>query len=131
MRTRLAWPTVVVLVFSSAAAAAQSVLSEEDALARLSAGSPRVTAIRSGIDIARADVLSVSRWPNPRVNVDRESVAGVSETITTVLQPLPITGRRTLEKNSATALVDATMRRADDELRRTRADLRLAYADLV
>ena len=131
MRTRSAWPVVVALVYSSASAAGQSILSEADALARLSMDSPRVRAIRSAIDVTRADVLNVGRWPNPRINVDRESVAGVSETIATVLQPLPITGRRTLEKESATALVEATMHRADDEVRRARADLRLAYADLV
>ena len=107
------------------------VLSEADAIARLSPDSPRVRAIRSGIDLARADVLTASRWPNPRLYVGREAVAGVSETITTVLQPLPITGQRRFEIQSARALVDATSLRADDALRRARADLRLAYADLV
>jgi outer membrane protein, heavy metal efflux system len=48
-----------------------------------------------------------------------------------VLQPLPITGRRALEKDSGSALVEAASRRADDALRRARADVRLAYADLV
>jgi outer membrane protein TolC len=49
----------------------------------------------------------------------------------TVLQPLPITGRRRLERASATALVDASTYRADDAVRRARADLRIAYADLA
>ena len=111
---------------------AQSVtLTEADAMARLSADSPRVRAIRSAIGVARAEVLSAARWPNPRLNIDREAVAGVSETLTTVLQPLPVTGRRSLERASAMALADATERRTDDELRRAQADLRLAYADLV
>ena len=115
-----------------ASVGAQSVtLTEADAIARLSADSPRVRAIRAGVDVARADALQAGRWPNPRLNVDREVVAGVSETLTTVLQPLPITGLRTLERASASALADATERRADDELRRARADVRLAYADLV
>jgi cobalt-zinc-cadmium efflux system outer membrane protein len=109
----------------------QTVLSEIDAIARLSADSPRVRAIRSGVDVARADVLMASRWPNPRLYVGREAVSGVSETITTVLQPLPITGQRRLEIQSADAMVDATSFRADDAQRRARADLRLAYADLV
>ena len=107
------------------------VLSEGEAIARLSTDSPRVRAIRSGIDLARADVLAASRWPNPRLYVGREAVSGVSETITTVLQPLPITGQRRFEIEAAGALVDATSYRADDALRRARADLRLAYADLV
>jgi cobalt-zinc-cadmium efflux system outer membrane protein len=111
---------------------AQSVtLTEADAIARLSADSPRVRAIRSAIEVARAEVLNAGRWPNPRFNIDREAVAGVSETLTTVLQPLPVTGRRSLERASAMALADATERRTDDELRRAKADLRLAYADLV
>src|SRR5262245_57520372 len=112
------------------AGAQSGMLTEAEALARLSTDSPRARAIRSSVDVARADVRGVGRWPNPRLNVDRESVAGVSETLTTVLQPLPITGRRTLERASASASADATERRADDELRRTKADLRLAYADL-
>ena len=73
-------------------------MSEADALARLSTDSPRVRAIRSGIELARADVLSANRWPNPRLYVGRESVAGVTETITSVLQPLPITGQRRLKR---------------------------------
>jgi outer membrane protein, heavy metal efflux system len=131
MRTRPAWFAVVALTCVCAPAAAQTVLTEADAIARLSADSPRVRAIRSTADVARADALTVGRWPNPRLNVDREAVAGVSEILTTVLQPLPITGRRTLERESATALAEATALRVGDELRRARADLRLAYANLV
>jgi cobalt-zinc-cadmium efflux system outer membrane protein len=107
------------------------VLSEADAIARLSTESPRVRAIRSGIDLARADVLAASRWPNPRLYVGREAVVGVTETIASVLQPLPITGQRRFEIQAADALVEATTFRADDATRRARADLRLAYADLV
>jgi cobalt-zinc-cadmium efflux system outer membrane protein len=55
----------------------------------------------------------------------------VAETITTVLQPLPITGQRRFETASATALLGATTNRADEAVRRARADLRMAYADLV
>src|SRR5262245_4450846 len=131
MRTRSAWLAFALLVYSCTAAAGQGNISEADALLRLSPDSPRVKAIRSAIDVARADVLDAGRWPNPRLNVDREAVASVSETMTTVLQPLPVTGRRTLEKDSASALVDAATYRADDEMRRARADVRLAYAELV
>jgi cobalt-zinc-cadmium efflux system outer membrane protein len=113
-------------------ASAQSLsLSEAEVLARLSAESPRVRAIRAGIDIARAETLSVGRWPNPRFIEDRESVAGVTEYLTMVAQPLPITGRRGLEVQAASALVEAASARSDDALRRARADLRLAYAQLV
>jgi len=125
------WSVAVLVACACGTAGAQTVLTEADAIAKLSADSPRVRAIRSGIDLARADVLSASRWPNPRLYVGREAVAGVSETITTVLQPLPVTGQRRFEMQAASALVDATSFRADDATRRARADLRLAYADLV
>lgn len=112
-------------------AGAQSLsLTESEALARLSPDSPRVRAIRAATDIARADVLAAGRWPNPRVTWDREAVAGVTEHITMVAQPLPITGRRALEADAASALVDASSSRADDQVRRARADLRLAFANV-
>jgi len=55
----------------------------------------------------------------------------VTEYLTMVGQPLPITGRRGLEVQSAAALVDASAARTDDSLRRARLDLRLAYEQLV
>ena len=113
-------------------ASAQTVrLTEADALARLSPDSARVRAIRAAIDVARVDVLLAGRWPNPRLTVNREAVSGVSEYITSVAQSLPISGRRGLEVQAANALVLAISSRADDEARRVRADLRLAFADLV
>jgi cobalt-zinc-cadmium efflux system outer membrane protein len=111
---------------------AQSVsLSESDVIARLSPDSPRVRAIRSAIDVVRADVLAAGRWPNPRFTFDRESVGGLTENMAMVGQLLPITGRRGLESQAASALVDAASGRADDAMRRGRADLRLAFAQLV
>jgi outer membrane protein, heavy metal efflux system len=113
-------------------AGAQSLpLTEAEALARLSAASPRVRAIRAAVDVARADVLAAGRWPNPRVTFDREAVAGVTENMTTISQVLPITGRRGLEVEAASALVIASSNRADEDLRRARADLRLAFAQLL
>ena len=112
--------------------AAQSVmLTESDALARLSTTSPRVRAIRAATDIARVDILSAGRWPNPRLTIDRESVGGVTEYLTMVAQPLPITGRRAFEVQAASALVSASTSRADDEVRRLRADMRVAFAQLT
>jgi len=118
------------LLYLAAPAAAQTVLSEADALARLSADSPRVQAIRAAADVARADVLAAARWPNPRATYNRESVSGVTEHMLTVSQPLPITGRRGFETDAASALADAASRRADEAIRRARAELRAAFADL-
>ena len=117
---------------SPLSAGAQSLsMTEADVLARVSAESPRVRAIRAASDVVRAESLAARRWPNPRVTVDRESVAGVTEYLTMVGQPLPITGRRGLEMQSADALAEASAARADDIVRRTRADVRLAYAQLL
>ena len=74
---------------------AQSVrLTEADALARFSPESPRVRALRSDIEVAKADVMAANRWPNPRETYDRESVAGVREDMFMVSQTFPLTGRR-------------------------------------
>jgi cobalt-zinc-cadmium efflux system outer membrane protein len=119
-------------VFWPAGVGAQPLnLTESDALARLSTDSPRARALRAAVDIARADVLTAARWPNPRITYDRESVAGVTEHMVMVAQPLPITGRRRFDVQAASALVDASSSRSEDEVRRLRADLRLAFADLV
>ncbi len=130
MRTRT-WCVAAALVCLPRFAAAQTVLSEADALARLSGESPRVRAIKAAIQITRAEGLAASRWPNPRFTFNRESVAGVTENMFLVTQPLPITGRRDLEVSAASALVVAGERRADGEIRQVRAALRGAYADLV
>ena len=106
-------------------------LNEADALSRLSPESPRVRAIRAAIEIARADVLAAGRFPNPRIVFDREAVAGTTEYLTRVGQPLPVTGYRGLQSRAASLMVDAATSRADEEIRRARADLRLAFAELV
>lgn len=130
MRTRT-WCVAAALVCVPRFVVAQTVLSEADALARLSAQSPRVRAIRASIDVARAEALSAGRWPNPRFTFDREAVAGVTENMFYVTQALPITGRRGLDVSAASALVAASERRADEDIRQVRAALRSAYADLV
>jgi cobalt-zinc-cadmium efflux system outer membrane protein len=131
MRVVVCCATFAAIAFPSLAGAQSLTLTESDALARLSADSPRVRAMRAGIDIARVDVLVAGRWPNPRFTYDRESVAGITEHITMVAQPLPITGRRGFEVGAANAMVVAASNRSDDEIRRLRADLRLAFADLI
>ncbi len=130
MQTRT-WCVAMALLSMSVPASTQTVLSEADALNRLSAQSPRVRAIRAAVDLTRADVLAANRWPNPRATFNREAVAGITENMFLITQPLPITGRRGLEADAASALVAASSNRADEEVRRARAELRSAYADLV
>ena len=131
MRRVVFFAALTATLLPSFARAQSLMLTEADALARLSNDSPRVRAIRAEIDVARVDVLAAGRWPNPTFSLDRESVAGVTEYLTMVSQPLPITGRRGLDVQAASARVSATTSRADDDVRRLRADLRLAFADLV
>ena len=131
MRTVVLCATLAAIAVPSGAGAQSLPLTESEVLARLSADSPRVRAIRAAVEVARADVLAAGRWPNPRLTLDRESVAGITENITMMAQPLPITGRRGLEVQAASALVDASSNRSDDAVRRVRADLRLAFAQLV
>jgi cobalt-zinc-cadmium efflux system outer membrane protein len=130
MRAVVFCATLAVIVYPSVAGAQSLSLTESDALARLSAASPRVRAIRAELDVVGVDVLAAGRWPNPRVNWDRQSVAGVTEHLVTVSQVLPITGRRNLEMQAASARVAAMSNRIDDEARRLRADLRQAFAEL-
>jgi cobalt-zinc-cadmium efflux system outer membrane protein len=131
MRRVVIRATLAALLLPCGARAQTLSLTESEALSRLSSESPRVRAIRSSTDIARADVLAAQRWPNPRLTVDREAVAGVTEYLTMVAQPLPITGRRGLEVQAASTLVDASTNRADERIRRARADMRLAFAQLL
>ena len=65
MRTRT-WCVALGLLFIGVPAMSQTVLSEADALARLSTDGPRARAIRAAVEIARVDVLAASRWPNPQ-----------------------------------------------------------------
>ena len=128
MRMMILCASLAAIVLPSSAGAQLLPLTESEVLARLSQASPRMRAVRAGIEVARADVLAAGRWPNPRVTLDREAVAGVTEHLTMVGQLLPITGRRGFEVQAASALVDASSNRSDEALRRARGDLRLAFA---
>jgi cobalt-zinc-cadmium efflux system outer membrane protein len=131
MRTCIVRAAIAMALLPAIAGAQSLSLTESEVLARLSPDSPRVRAIRAAVDVARVDVLAAGRWPNPRLTVDRESVAGITEYLTMVAQPLPITGRRDLAVQAATASASAGASRADDQVRRLRADARLAFAMLV
>src|SRR6266487_581537 len=127
MHARISRAAFAALLLLPTSVRAQSLsLTEADALARLSMESLRVRAIRSSEGLARADVLAAGRWPNPRVIVDREAVAGTTEYITSVGQLLPVNGQRGFQIRAASAQADASASRADEEVRRVRADLRVA-----
>src|SRR4051812_13440617 len=100
MRTRT-WCVAAALVCLPSVAAAQAVLSESEAIARLAAESPRVLAIRASVGVSRAEALAAGRWPNPLFTFNREAVAGVTENMVLVTQRLPLNGRRAFEIGAA------------------------------
>ena len=108
MRTCVVCAVFAVLVHPAAALAQVVAVTESEILAQLRGGNPRVEALRAAVDVARADVLAAGRWPNPQLTFDRESVAGIVEGMFMVSQALPITGRRGLDVNAATARVEAS-----------------------
>lgn len=110
--------------------AAQQALTEVEVVSRVSLESPRARAIRAQVDLARADALAASRWPNPRATLSREAAAGVTEDYLLVSQALPFTGRRRLETESAGKDVRAAELRAEDLVRRLRVGARRAFVDL-
>lgn len=122
---------IAVLTLLSVRAGAQTMtLTEAEALAQ-AAAHPRAVAARAAADVVASEPLAARRWPNPRASVVREEAAGVAEHIVTVTQPLPITGRRSLDGRAADARAGAAASRADEAVWRLRADIRLAFADLV
>src|SRR5215203_1020605 len=131
MRIALFCAALTASMVPATARAQSPALTESEAMARLSADSPRVRAIRAAIEVARADVLAAGRYPNPRITVDREAVSGNTEYLTRVGQVLPVTGYRGLQVQAASLMVDAATSRADEEIRRARADLRLVFAQLL
>ena len=131
MRIALFCAALTAAMVPVSAPAQSPALTESEAMARLSADSPRVRAIRAAIEVARADVLAAGRYPNPRITVDREAVSGNTEYLTRVGQILPVTGYRGLQVQAASLMVEAVTSRADEEIRRARADLRLAFAQLI
>jgi outer membrane protein, heavy metal efflux system len=130
MRTFVVCAVLAAAALPAGARAQTVALTEAEVLAQLGAGSARVQAARAAIDVARADVLAAGRWPNPRVTFNREAVAGVAEDMLMVSQVLAVTGRRRLEVSAATSRVEASAQRAEDRIRRVRADVRLAFMEL-
>jgi len=130
LRAQIVCAAFAAALLPAGADAQTLLLTEPQAVARLSAESPRVQAVRATIDVARAEALAAARWPNPRVTFNREAVAGVTENMFMVSQSVPLAGRRRFEMRAASALVEAASNRADDSVRRFRADLRLAFTDL-
>jgi outer membrane protein, heavy metal efflux system len=121
---------VLLLVIGPGVAAAQQVLTEAEAVARLSLESPRARAARAEVDLVKAEAMAAGRFPNPSFTVSREAVAGTSEGYFLVSQSLPIWGRSGLQSDGAAERVRAAELRAEDLQRLLRAEVRRAFVDL-
>ena len=130
MRTCFVCAAFAIVSMAASARAQTVVLTESQVVGQLGADSPRVQAARAAVDMARADILAAARWPNPRVTFNREAVAGIAEDMLMVSQLLPVSGRRRLDMSAATAHVEASSSRAEDQIRRVRTSVRLAFTDL-
>lgn len=102
---------------SPAALAQSAVWSEDAALARYRAESPRLAAARQQVNVARAVLVGAGRFPNPTLDLGREQVFtpdGPTEQNRLGLQAvLPLAGRLGLERARAEAGVAAAAARAE------------------
>ena len=130
MGARVVCAALLAVSFPAGAGAQTRTMTEAEALAQLTADSPRALSLAAATDAVRADVMAAGRWPNPHVTYNRESASGIAEHMLTVSQVLPVTGRRQLAVDAAAARVEASLSRGGEQLRRLRAELRLAFTSL-
>ena len=110
--------------------AAQS-LTEAEAVARMRAEYPHVTALRLGVRELEADARERTLAANPAVAYTREEAGAVVDDFLLVSQELPLWGRRGLLGEAARHEVSARSADADARLLAIEAELRLAFTDLL
>ena len=110
--------------------AAQS-LTEAEAVARMRAEHPRVTALRFGVREFAADARGRTLPPNPAVAYTREEAGAAVDDFLLVSQELPLWGRRRLLGEAAGHAVSARAAEADARLLAVETELRLVFADLL
>lgn len=106
-------------------------LTEEEALRRFEVESPRVRALRAGVEVVRAEMRGRSLVPNPTIAYTREDAGGTKDDFFLVQQTLPVTGRLGLLRRAGQAAVNATQAESSHALLQLRSNLRLAFYDLL
>ena len=106
-------------------------LTEAEAVARMRAEYPRVTALRLGVQELEADARERTFAANPAVAYTREEAGAVVDDFLLVSQELPLWGRRGLLGEAAGHEVAARSADAAGRLLAIEADLRLAFTDLL
>ena len=106
-------------------------LTEAEAVARMRAEHPRVTALRFGVREFAADARGRTLPPNPAVAYTREEAGAAVDDFLLVSQELPLWGRRRLLGEAAGHAVSARAAEADARLLAVETELRLVFADLL
>ena len=124
------WLPAGLCVALASPGAAQS-LTEAEAVARMRAEYPHVTALRLGVRELEADARERTLPANPAVAYTREEAGAVVDDFLLVSQELPLWGRRGLLGEAAGHEVSARSADADARLLAIEAELRLAFTDLL
>ena len=124
------WLLAGLCVALASPGAAQS-LTEAEAVARMRAEYPHVTALQLGVRELEADARERTLVANPAVAYTREEAGAVVDDFLLVSQELPLWGRRGLLGEAARHEVSARSAWADGRLLAIEAELRLAFTDLL
>ena len=124
------WLLAGLCVALASPGAAQPLI-EAEAVARMRAEYPRVTALRLGVQELEADARERTFAANPAVAYTREEAGAVVDDFLLVSQELPLWGRRGLLGEAAGHEVAARSADAAGRLLAIEADLRLAFTDLL
>lgn len=106
-------------------------LTEGEAVARALAVSPRLRAAHAVPELTAAEYRVRRSLPNPVVRFQQEQAAGSRDRFLLFDQELPLSGRRGLLGQAASAAVQAATAQAHAEADLVRRDVRVAYADLL
>ena len=125
--------TVVVTagVLCGAATAGGQTLTEAQALARMRAEHPQLTALRLGVRELEADTRERRLLANPTVSYTREDAGTTADDFLLVSQELPVRGRIGLLDRAAQQAVTAAEARADASVVAFETRLRLAFTALL
>ena len=127
------WRTLVMAagVWCAAAPAAGQALTEAQALARMRAEHPQLTALRLGVRELEADTRERRLLANPTISFTREDAGAVTDDFLLVSQELPVRGRIGLLGEAAGQAVTAAEARADAAALAVETRLRLAFTALL
>ena len=128
---RLRTAVVTAGVLCGAATAGGQTLTEAQALARMRAEHPQMTALRLGVRELEADTRERRLLANPTVSYTREDAGTTADDFLLVSQELPVRGRIGLLDRAAQQAVTAAEARADASVVAFETRLRVAFTALL